>query len=190
MWSWWGSNPRPADYEKPGPALRTRCLHGYYGAVPPMALIAPFARVARSTKRSMPHHGDHRMPATERHRRQRLDMPELRQAGDVVDLDYPPFFIDPVEDAVPLRPQAPQIRRPARARLRRPRPIGEPADNAPERSDTAARATTWCRGGWTTAPVRYPVPSHPPAGRPCLRARRRHLRVRESGCARAKLTDP
>jgi hypothetical protein len=155
-----------------------------------MALIVPFARVARSTKRSMPHHGDHRMPATERHRRQRLDMPELRQAGDVVDLDYPPFFIDPVEDAVPLRPQAPQIRRPARARLRRPRPIGEPADNAPERSDTAARATTWCRGGWTTAPVRYPVPSHPPAGRPCLRARRRHLRVRESGCARAKLTDP
>jgi hypothetical protein len=28
-------------------------------------------------------------------------MPELRQAGDVGDLDYPPFFIDPVEDAVP-----------------------------------------------------------------------------------------
>jgi hypothetical protein len=35
----WGSNPRPADYEKPGPALRARSLHGYHGAVPPMALI-------------------------------------------------------------------------------------------------------------------------------------------------------
>jgi hypothetical protein len=111
-------------------------------AVPPMAPIAPFARVARSTKRSTPHHGDHRMPATERHGPQRLDMPELRQAGDVVDLDYPPFFIDRVEDAVPPRPQAPQIRRPVRERLRRPRPIGELADSAPERSDTAARATT------------------------------------------------
>jgi hypothetical protein len=68
-------------------------------------------------------------------------MPELRQAGDVVDLDYPPFFIDRVEDAVPPRPQAPQIRRPVRERLRWPRPIGELADSAPERSDTAARAT-------------------------------------------------
>jgi hypothetical protein len=54
-------------------------------------------------------------------------MPELRQAGDVIDLDYPPLFIDRVEDAVPPRPQAPQIRRPVRERLRRPRPIGEPA---------------------------------------------------------------
>jgi hypothetical protein len=36
--------------------------------VPPMALIAPFAQVARSTNRSTPHHGDHRMPATERYR--------------------------------------------------------------------------------------------------------------------------
>jgi hypothetical protein len=34
-----------------------------------MALIAPFARVTRSTNRSKPYHGDHRMPATERHRR-------------------------------------------------------------------------------------------------------------------------
>jgi hypothetical protein len=33
----------------------------------------------------------------------RLDMPGLRQAGDVVDLDYPPFYIDHVEDAVPPR---------------------------------------------------------------------------------------
>jgi hypothetical protein len=29
--------------------------------------------------------------------------------GDMVDLDYPPFFIDRVEDAVPPGPQAPQI---------------------------------------------------------------------------------
>jgi hypothetical protein len=26
-WGGWGSNPRPADYEKSGPALRERCLH-------------------------------------------------------------------------------------------------------------------------------------------------------------------
>jgi hypothetical protein len=31
-------------------------------------------------------------------------MPELRQAGDVVDLDYPPFIVDRAEDAVPPRP--------------------------------------------------------------------------------------
>ena len=49
----WGSNPRPADCEKPGPALRVRYLHRYHGAVPPMTLIALFARVARSTNRSM-----------------------------------------------------------------------------------------------------------------------------------------
>jgi hypothetical protein len=38
IWGGWGSNPRPADYEKPGPALRARCLHGYHEVVP---LIAP-----------------------------------------------------------------------------------------------------------------------------------------------------
>ena len=48
-WGGWGSNPRPADYEKPGPALRVRYLHRYRGAVPPMALIALFAPTARST---------------------------------------------------------------------------------------------------------------------------------------------
>jgi hypothetical protein len=36
------------------------------------------------------------MPTTERHHRLRLDMPGLWQAGDVADLDYPPFFIDRV----------------------------------------------------------------------------------------------
>jgi hypothetical protein len=47
-----GLEPRPADYEKYGPALRMRYLHGYHGVVPPMALVAPFARVTRSTNRS------------------------------------------------------------------------------------------------------------------------------------------
>jgi hypothetical protein len=63
MWGGWGSNPRPADYEKPGPTLWVRYLHGYHGGVPPMALIAPFARVARSTNRSTHYHGDHRIPS-------------------------------------------------------------------------------------------------------------------------------
>jgi hypothetical protein len=54
----------------------------------------------------------------------------------VIDLDYPPFFIDRVEDALAPCPQAPQIRRPVWERLRRPRLIGELADSIPERSDT------------------------------------------------------
>jgi len=54
-WGGWGSNPRPADYEKHGPALRVRCLHRYHGVVPLMTLIALFARVTRSTNRSTPH---------------------------------------------------------------------------------------------------------------------------------------
>ena len=40
------------------------------------------------------------------------EAPGLRQAGDVVDPDYPPFFIDRAEDAAPASPQAAQIRRP------------------------------------------------------------------------------
>ena len=63
-------------------------------------------------------------------------MPGLRQAGDVVDLNYPSFFVDRVEDAVPPGPQGPQIRRPVRERLRRPRLISELADGIPERRDT------------------------------------------------------
>jgi hypothetical protein len=54
----------------------------------------------------------------------------------MVDLDYPPFFVDRVEDAVPGGPQTPQIRRSVRERLRRPRLIGELADGIPERRDT------------------------------------------------------
>ena len=68
-WGGWGSNPRPADYEKYGPELWVRCLHGYHGVVALVTLIAPFARMTRSTNRSTPYHGGHRMPATERYRR-------------------------------------------------------------------------------------------------------------------------
>ena len=52
MWGGWGSNPRPADYEKYGFVHRKHYLHGYHGAVPPMALIALVAQMARSTNRS------------------------------------------------------------------------------------------------------------------------------------------
>jgi hypothetical protein len=45
-------------------------------------------------------------------------------------------MVDRVEDAVPPGPQTPQIRRPVRERLRRPRLTGELADYVPERSDT------------------------------------------------------
>jgi hypothetical protein len=135
-WGGWGSNPRPADYEKYGPAHHTHHLHGYHEAAPLMAVIALFAPLALSTNRSTPRHGDHRMPATERYRRPRLDLPGLRQTGDVVDLDYLLFLIDRVEDAVPPGPQAPQIRRPVRERLRRPRLIGELADSVLEHRDT------------------------------------------------------
>jgi hypothetical protein len=79
-----------------------------------MALIAPFAQVTRST----PKNGDHQMPATERYRGQEFDECELWQAGDVVDLDCPPFFIDRVEDAVASGPQAPQIWRPRKGTTR------------------------------------------------------------------------
>jgi hypothetical protein len=51
-WGGWGSNPRPADYEKYGLVHRTHHLHGYHETAPPMALIALFAPMARSTNRS------------------------------------------------------------------------------------------------------------------------------------------
>jgi hypothetical protein len=53
-WGGWGSNPRPADYEKYGPMHHAHYLHGYRGVMPPMALIARFAQVTRSTNRSTP----------------------------------------------------------------------------------------------------------------------------------------
>jgi hypothetical protein len=55
MWGGWGSNPRPADYEKPGVTLRTRYLHSYRAAAAPIALIALIALTARSTNRSTTH---------------------------------------------------------------------------------------------------------------------------------------
>ena len=61
----------------------------------------------------------------------------LRETGDVIDLDYPLFFVDRVEDAVPAGPQAPQVRRPVSERLRWPRLLGQPANALPERSDTS-----------------------------------------------------
>jgi hypothetical protein len=78
-----------------------------------------------------------------------LDKRELRQASDVVDLDSPLFFIDRVEDAVAPGPQAPQIWRPVRERLRRPRLIGKLANSVPERRDTegivAEETAAWSR---------------------------------------------
>jgi hypothetical protein len=55
----------------------------------------------------------------------------------VIDLDYPLLFVDRVEDAVPVGPQAPQVRRPVSERLRWPWLVGEPAHALPERSDTS-----------------------------------------------------
>ena len=77
-----------------------------------MALIALFARVARSTSRSTFGHGDHRMSATKRGRRQRLTCQGYVRRATWSDPDYLPFFIDRAEDAAPASPQAAQIRRP------------------------------------------------------------------------------
>jgi hypothetical protein len=119
-WGGWGSNPRPADYENYGPAHRAHCLHGCHGAVPPMALIAQLAHIARSTSRSTPYHGDHRMSATESHRRLGLICQGYGRRATWSIWTIPPFFVDRGEDAVPPGPQPQQIRRPARERLRQP----------------------------------------------------------------------
>src|ERR1700722_10707219 len=49
----WGSNPRPADYEKYGPAHRTHYLHGYREAAPLIVTSpkAPRLRPRRCRKR-------------------------------------------------------------------------------------------------------------------------------------------
>jgi len=91
-----------------------------------MALIAPFARMIRSTNRSTPAMaitGCQLQNVTVRPGREYHGYG--RQAGDVVDLDCPPFFIDRAKDAVPPGPQAAQVRRPIRERRRRPRLMGE-----------------------------------------------------------------
>lgn len=64
-------------------------------------------------------------------------MARLRETGDVIDLNYPLFFVDRVEDAVPAGPQAPQVRRPVSERVRRPRLVGELADALSECSETS-----------------------------------------------------
>src|SRR5580700_10816660 len=66
-WGGWGTNPRPADYENSGPVHRTHELHGYHGVVPPMALIALFAPMARSTNRSTTYSGRWPIPTTQRY---------------------------------------------------------------------------------------------------------------------------
>jgi len=70
--------------------------------------------------------------------------------GVVVDLDYPPFFIDRVEDALPPGPQAPQIRRPVRKRLRRPRLIGELA-NSVQSAATPTESSRRKPAAWSSA---------------------------------------
>ena len=77
-----------------------RYLHRYHGAVPPMALIAPFAQLTRSTNRSTAYHGKHRIPVTERYRRpadQRMPAPggigppeesQTLLTAEPLDLDY------------------------------------------------------------------------------------------------------
>ena len=82
-----------------------------------MALIAPFARLARSTNRSTPYRGAHRMPATERYRRpdQRVPAPggkaaEESQAlltAEPLDLDYKHEIIRRIHQE---RDQAPAVR--------------------------------------------------------------------------------
>jgi hypothetical protein len=114
-----GLEPTTGGYEKYGPALRVRYLHGYHGVVPPMTLIAPFARVARSTNWSTPYHRDHRMPTTERYRRpadQRVPAPDGIMSAEEskrlltaepLDLDYEHEIIRRVHQE---RNQAPALR--------------------------------------------------------------------------------
>src|SRR5690242_13809795 len=82
-----------------------------------MALIAQLAHIARSTSRSTPHHGDHRMSATESHRRLGLICQGYGRRATWSIWTIPPFFVDRGEDAVPSGPEPQQIRRPARERL-------------------------------------------------------------------------
>ena len=52
-WGRWGSNPRPADYEKSGPPLPTLYLHGYREAVPPTRTRRSKTRSGRSKHSSV-----------------------------------------------------------------------------------------------------------------------------------------
>jgi len=105
--------------EKYGPVHRTHYLHGYHAAVPLMTLIASFARVARSTNRSTPYHGDHRRPATERYHRpadQHVPVPDGKTSAaesttsltaEPLDLDYEHEIIRRIHQE---RKQAPAVR--------------------------------------------------------------------------------
>jgi hypothetical protein len=96
-----------------------RYLHRYHGVVPPIALIAPFARVTRSTNRSTPYLGDLLMLATERYRRpayQRTTAPggigppeesTTLLTAEPLDLDYKHEIIRRVHQE---RDQAPTVR--------------------------------------------------------------------------------
>ena len=109
----------------------------------------------------------------------------------MVDLDDPLFFIDRVEDAVPPGPQAPQIRRPVRERLRRPRLIGELANSVPERSDTDgtvaeearrlvpahALAATMARATALTDSLHWNYPTRRSTNRSTRTARQRSMAV-------------
>ncbi len=64
----------------------------------------------------------------------------------MIDLDYPLFLGDRVEDAVPTSPQAPQVRRSISERLWWPRVVGQPADALPERRDTSGVVAEEARG--------------------------------------------
>ena len=113
-----GSNIAPAGIGiQSGPRLAD---HGYQnGAVPLTALIAPFARMTRSTNWSTPDHGDHRMPVTERYCHpadQRVPAPgdvrppeESRTllTAEPLDLDYQHEIIRRVHQE---RDQAPALR--------------------------------------------------------------------------------
>ena len=46
QWDGWGSNPRPADYEKYGLLHWMRYLHGYHEVMPTMTPITPVAPTA------------------------------------------------------------------------------------------------------------------------------------------------
>jgi hypothetical protein len=86
-------------------------LHRYHGVVAPVALIAPFARMTRSTNRSTLYHSDHRMPATERDRRpagQRVPTPAAMRTHRVGIItrtgscDHPSTFLEGAEGTLGL----------------------------------------------------------------------------------------
>ena len=68
MWGGWGSNPRLADYEKPGPVHRVRYLHGYHGSRAANGRDCAVCTDGSVHEPVHAFHGEHRTPATERYR--------------------------------------------------------------------------------------------------------------------------